>query len=237
VGLGSRRILLLAVATGALVAVFLTLATKRFVRLGAVAAEQMAEAPAEVAPEAEAETVEVAPPAEAAPPESGAVEPVPAAPAPAPAPATKVRSSSGARPLSAESIAGSGGKKEPGGRVKASSGKASVKPAPAEPQAGLVSNEEAEAEALSHYEAGHVDSALTLARRARLEPLATTLARFQEEWRAGNASLANGDPSSAVLHLSAALELDQKISQGWGSLAPRIRKALTQAQTQVGAGK
>ncbi|OJT23691.1 hypothetical protein BO221_17035 [Archangium sp. Cb G35] len=233
VGLGSRRILLLAVATGALVAVFLTLATKRFVRLGAVAAEPVAEAPAEVVPEAEAETVEVAPPVEAVPPETEAVEPVTSAPTPA----TKVRSGSGARPLSAESIAGSGGRREPGGRVKATSGKASVKPPPAEPQAGLVSNEEAEAEALAQYEAGHVDSALSLARRARLEPLATTLARFQEEWRAGNAALANGDPSSAVQHLSAALELDQKISQGWGSLAPRIRKALTQAQTQAGAGK
>ncbi|MFE8597006.1 FHA domain-containing protein [Archangium violaceum] len=231
VGLGSRRILLLAVATGALVAVFLTLSAMRLLRMGSVAAEQMAEAPAEVAPETEAETVEVAPPVEKAPPEAGATTPAPAAPA------TKVRSSSGSRSISAESIAGSGSKREPSGRVKAPSGKASVKPPSAEPQAALVSNEEAEAEALARYEAGHVDSALALARQAQLEPLAATLARFQEEWRAGNAALSNGDPSSAVQHLSAALELDQKISQGWGSLAPRIRKALTQAQMQAGSGK
>ncbi|HEX5746808.1 MAG TPA: FHA domain-containing protein [Archangium sp.] len=234
VGLGSRRILLLAVATGALVAVFLTLAALRFARMGLapdsagdVESGQVAEAPAEAAPEPEtgAEPVEVAPAVEEAPP-----EPVQPAPVPA-APAAKVRS--GARPISAQSIA-EGSKPRETGRVKASSGKASVKPASVAPQAELVSDEDAETEALSLYEAGKVDSALTLARRAQLEGLASTLARFQEEWRAGNAALTSGDPASAIPHLSAALELDQRISKGWGSLAPRIRKALAQAQTQAG---
>ncbi|AKJ05515.1 pSer/pThr/pTyr-binding forkhead associated (FHA) protein [Archangium gephyra] len=243
VGLGSRRILLLAVATGALVAVFLTLAAMRFLRMGgepapsaeveAVEAEQVAEVPADVAPEAEARPVEVAPALEEAHPEPEATAPVPAAPAP------KLRSPSRARPLSAQAIAESSPSpskpRETGGRVKAGSGKAAVKPAPAEPQAGLVSNPEAEAEALARYEAGNVDSALSLARRAQLETLATTLTRFQEEWRAGNAALASGDPSSAVQHLSAALELDQRISKGWGALAPKIRKALAQAQSQAGS--
>jgi hypothetical protein len=256
VGLGSRRIILLAVATGSLVAVFLTLAAMRFLRQHgepapseAVEAEQLAEAPAsvDVVPE-EGAGSEPAVPVEAAPPlEEALPAPEPVAPAPVPAtPAGKVRSSAGARPLSAQAIAEGGGKseapraaaskpREPGVRVKPGSGKAAVKPASAEPQAELVSDsdKEAEAEALARYEAGHIDSALALARRAQLETLASTLARFQEEWRAGNAALANGDSSSAIQHLSAALELDQRISKGWGSLGPKIRKALAQAQLQA----
>ncbi|HYO72672.1 MAG TPA: FHA domain-containing protein [Archangium sp.] len=249
VGLGSRRILLLAVTTGALVAVFLTLAAMRFARMGvepapsgeveAVEAAPLAEAPADAAPEAAAEPVEAAPAVEEAAPEAGATEPVPAIPA------ANVRSASGARPMSAQAIAESGGKpeaprgsasksRETGGRAKAGSGKAAVKPASAEPQAGLVFDKEAQEEALARYEAGNVDSALALARRAQLETLAHTLARFQEEWRAGNAALASGDPSSAIPHLSAALELDQRISKGWGALAPQIRKALAQAKAGSG---
>jgi pSer/pThr/pTyr-binding forkhead associated (FHA) protein len=260
VGLGSRRIILLAVATGSLVAVFLTLAAMRFARLGreqapageveaveageveTVEAGQVAEAPADATPEAQAgaEPVEVAPSVEEASPKTEVMAPVPAAPA------AKVRGASSARPVSAQAIAESGGKaeaprasasskpRETGGKVKAGSVKAAGKPASAEPQAGLV-DEEAEAEALARYEAGKVDSALALARSAQLETLAATLARFQEEWRAGNAALSSGDPASAIPHLSAALELDQRIAKGWGALAPRIRKALAQAQMQAGS--
>ncbi|WP_375766381.1 FHA domain-containing protein [Archangium gephyra] len=249
VGLGSRRILLLAAATGSLVAVFLTLAAMRFVRLrnepgptSNAEAGQLAETPAaEVA-----EGSEPPAPAKAAPVvEEVEPEPVaPAAPVPVP-PAAKVRSTSRAQPLSAEAIAGSGGKAEaprtsasksqPGVRVKAGGGKAAVKPAPVEPLTDAVSGEEAKAEALSRYEAGNVESALALAKRAQLETLASTLARFQDEWRAGNAALAERDPATAIRHLSVALELDQQISKGWGSLAPRIRKALAQAHLQAGS--
>ncbi|MFY0530226.1 FHA domain-containing protein [Archangium gephyra] len=244
VGLGSRRLILLAAATGSLVAVFLTLAVVRFTRLrqepdhsGEVEAGQLAEAPPAVAPE---EGAEPPVPVEAAPP----VEEV--APAPVPvAPATKVRGASRAQPLSAQAIAESGGRteaprasvskpREPGVRVKAGGGKATVKPAAAEPISAAASDPEAEAEAIARYEAGNVESALALARRAHLETLASTLARFQEEWRAGNAALAEGESTSAIRHLSAALELDQQISKGWGSLAPKIRKALAQAHLQAG---
>lgn len=245
VGLSSRRLILLAAATGSLVAVFLTLAAMRFIRLrgepvrsGEVEVEQLAGEPAAVAPEEGLES-EPAARVEAAPPLEEA-EPV--APAPVPAvPAGKVRSASRAQPLSAQVIAESGGKasaskpRESGVRVKTGGGKASGKPAPAEQDSAPISNKEAEAEALARYEAGNVESALALARRAHLETLAATLARFQDEWRAGNAALANRDSSSAIQHLSAALELDQQISKGWGSFAPRIRKALAQAHLQAGS--
>jgi pSer/pThr/pTyr-binding forkhead associated (FHA) protein len=251
VGLGSRRLILLAAATGSLVAVFLTLAVVRFARLrqepdrsGEVEAGQLAEAPPAVAPE---EGTEPPVPVEAAPSVEEA-SPEPAAPAPAPvpvAPATKVRSTSRAQPLSAQVIAESGGRteaprasaskpREPGVRVKAGGGKATAKPAAAEPISATASDPEAEAEALARYEAGNVESALALARRAHLETLASTLARFQEEWRAGNAALAEGEPSAAIRHLSTALEIDQQIAKGWGSFAPKIRKALAQAHLQAG---
>jgi pSer/pThr/pTyr-binding forkhead associated (FHA) protein len=238
VGLGSRRLILLAAATGSLVAVFLTLAAMRFMRLRAeparseeVEAGQVAEAPAAVAPE-EGAGAELPVPAEAVPAvEETRAEPV--APAPPP-PAGKVRGASRAQPLSAQAIAESGGKGE--GKASASKQrKASAKPAPAEHDSAPVSGKEAEAEALARYEAGQVESALALARRAHLETLAATLARFQDEWHAGNAALANRDASSAIQHLSTALELDQQLSKGWGSFAPRIRKALSQARLQAGS--
>ncbi|HYO59707.1 FHA domain-containing protein [Archangium sp.] len=102
-----------------------------------------------------------------------------------------------------------------------------------EPHSAPVSNGEAKTEALARYEAGNVEAALSLARRAHLEPLAATLARFQDEWSAGNAALAARDSASAIQHLSAALELDQQIAKGWGAFAPKIRKALAQAHLQT----
>ncbi|MFY0569245.1 FHA domain-containing protein [Archangium lansingense] len=253
VGLSSRRIILLAVATGSLVAVFLTLAAVRLMRLrnepagsSEVEAEQLAGQPTAVAPQ---EGLEAAPAAaiEAEPAvEEVAAEPVAPAPAPA-APAGKVRGATRKQPPSAQAIAASGEKGDTGkaavskqrdasARVKGGSGKAAVKPASAAaPLAGSASNEEAEAEALARYEAGNVESALALARRAHLETMAATLARFQDEWRAGNAALASRDSSTAIQHLSAALELDQQLSKGWGSFAPRIRKALSQAHLQAGS--
>ena len=247
VGLGSRRLILLAVATGSLVAVFLSLAAVRLMSLHGeparsmeVEAEQPAGEPAALAPVEGLES-EPAAQAEAAPAlEEPEPEPVVPAPAPAPAaPAGKVRGASRAQPLSAQAIAQSGGKVEVPKASVSKQRKATAKPAPAEHDSAPVSDKEtekeAEAEALARYEAGNVESALALARRAHLETLAATLARFQEEWRAGNAALADRDASSAIQHLSAALELDQQISRGWGSFAPRIRKALSQAHLQAGS--
>lgn len=240
VGLGSRRLILLTAATGSLVAVFLTLATVRFIRLRddlahaeQVEAMQLADVPLAGAPADGASGPAV--PVEAAP----TVEETTPQPVSPPAPARKVRSASRTQPLSAQAIAEAHGKpeastpkpREPGVRVKAGGGK----PAPSTPHADSVSDKEAETDALARYEAGHVESALALARRAHLDTLAARLARFQEEWLAGNAALANRDSSSAIRHLSAALELDQQLAKGWGSLAPRIREALSQAHRQAGS--
>jgi pSer/pThr/pTyr-binding forkhead associated (FHA) protein len=235
VGMSSRRLVLLATATGSLVAVFLTLALVRLTR------SRTEPDPVETVQSPRVELV-------TAFPEEGEEN----APAPKPAvltpssPVEKTRGASGKRALSAQAIAESGkvqAQKASGlkpreavlqARGEAGSGKATVKSALA-PATEPVPEGEAEAEVLARYEAGNVDSALALARSAHLERLASTLARFQEEWSAGTTALAARDSASAIPHLSTALELDQQLAKGWGSFAPRIRKALTQAQRQAGA--
>ena len=215
VGMSPRRLVLLATAVGSLAAVFLTLAAVRLVRarnaspestVDQVQATQLVAEPEAVPSQDSEETVLAEP------------EPQALAPAPAPAPASRTRRESGPPPLSAQAIASTGKAKEPA-------------PRPREvPRATRHSNAEAEAEALARYEAGNVDGALALARSARLEPLASTLARFRDEWNAGNAALSARDSASAAQHLSAALELDQELSKGWSTYAQKIRKALTQMQ-------
>ena len=211
VGMSPRRLVLLAAAVGSLAAVFLTLAAVRLVRarnaspestVDQVQATQLVAEPEAVPSQDSEETV--------------LAEPEPQALAPAPAPRT--RRESGPPPLSAQAIASTGKAKEPAPRQREV------------PRVTRLSNPEAEAEALARYEAGDIDAALTLARGARLEPLASTLARFRDEWNAGNAALSARDSASAAQHLSAALELDQELSKGWSTYAQKIRKALTQMQ-------
>ncbi|QRK08001.1 FHA domain-containing protein [Archangium violaceum] len=240
VGLSTHRLVLLAAATGSLVAVFLTLAAVRFMRsrgepsnlVESVEVREEREGPpsleSEPAVRAEASSVVEA-----------HADPVPVTPALA-APDGKPRGATGARAISAQAIAlsatsqvpkAAGSRsREPGVRAKV----AAEKPAPAVTPVHRGEAGAAESEAIALYETGNVESALSLARRAHLEDLASSLARFQEEWSAGNAALAAQDPSSAIQHLSTALELDQRISKGWGSFAPRIRKALAQAHQQAG---
>lgn len=247
----SRRLMLLAAATGSLVAVFLTLGVLRFVRSRAeparpperVEAPQAAEVPMAPAPEQVAAPPEPAARAELLRPVEEppvAKRPVPA-PAPA-APAGKVRGAPGARAPSASAIAGTAKREAPKAPAPRQRKPAVSKPsapaattAPATSAGASVPDEEAESEALSLYESGNVDSALAMARRAHLDELATTLTRFQAEWSAGNSALTAGDSASAIQHLSAALELDQRLAKGWGSFAPRIRKALAQAGSAQGS--
>jgi hypothetical protein len=246
--LGARRLRLLAAATGSLVAVFLTLGAVRLARSRSEPAQ-----PSETLEARQAAEVPGAPVPEevAAPPEPAArtevlrtVEEPPVATPPVPAPASatpagKVRGASGARALSASAIAGPGKLEAPAPpQRKATVARPSAPAASAAPAASTeaaVPDAEAESEALSLYESGNVDSALSMARRAHLNELATTLTRFQAEWSAGNSALTAGDSASAIQHLSAALELDQQLAKGWGSFAPRIRKALVLAHSQAGS--
>jgi outer membrane biosynthesis protein TonB len=250
--LNARRLLLLAAATGSLVAVFLTLGAVRLARSEPAGPSETLEA-------AQAEVPLGPVPEElAAPPEPAAraevprpVEEPPAAPlpVPAPAPATpagKVRGAPGARAPSASAIAGNAkpeAPKAPASRQrkpavsKPSAPSATAAPATSTSAGAAVPDAEAEAEALSLYESGNAESALAMARRAHLDELATTLTRFQAEWSAGNSALTAGDSASAIQHLSTALELDQRIAKGWGSFAPRIRKALAQAHSQAGSSQ
>jgi hypothetical protein len=101
---------------------------------------------------------------------------------------------------------------------------------PASP-APATENKEAEAEALSRYEEGNVGAALGIARRAQLDALTDRLARFQAAWAAGSAALEAGDAATALQQLSTAQQLDQELSQGWSRYGPRIRAAITRAQT------
>ncbi|WP_309894953.1 FHA domain-containing protein [Archangium sp.] len=229
VGMSPRRLVLLAAAVGSLAAVFLTLAAVRLVRgrsaspespVDQVQATQLVAEPEAVPSQDSEETV--------------LAEPEPEPQTPTPAPGARTRRESGPPPLSAQAIASTGKAKEPAPRprevprvTKSEKSEALRKVAAA---SAPVSNPEAEAEALARYEAGNVEAALTLARGARLEPLASTLARFRDEWNAGNAALSARDSASAAQHLSAALEIDQELSKGWSTYAVRIRKALTQVQ-------
>ncbi len=241
VRMSPRRLVLLAAAVGSLVAVFLTLAAVRFVRarnaspvapVAQVQATQLVAEPEAVGAHEEAlETVLAEP------------EPEPEAPAAASAPASggRARSDSGPPPLSAQAIAATGKAKEPAPKQREVPRLTKSEPrkvSPRSPSAPVqVSNPEAEAEALARYEAGDIDAALTLARGARLESLGSTLARFRDEWSAAHAALAAQDSASALQHLSTALELDQELSKGWSTYAPRIRKALIQAQLQQESGQ
>jgi hypothetical protein len=91
-------------------------------------------------------------------------------------------------------------------------------------------NPQAETEALARYEAGDVDNALAIARRARLEQLTSRLERFRAAWSAGRAALDAQDGPTAVRQFSTALELDQELAHGWSRYGPRIRAALERAQ-------
>lgn len=243
--LSARRLMMLAAAAGSLVAVLLTLGAVRLSRSRsepahpseALEAPRAAEVPVPAVPEPVA-----APPEPAAHAEALPADEEPSVPAPAPAtPAGKVRGATGARAISAAAIAGPGKLEAPKAPVPRQRKPAVVKPAarsaspaPATSAEAAAPDPEAESEALSLYESGNVDSALAMARGAHLDALATTLTRFQSEWSTGNSALTAGDSASAIQHLSAALELDQQIAKGWGSFAPRIRKALAQAHAQTG---
>ncbi len=223
VGMSTRRLVLLAAAVGSLAAVFLTLAAVRLVRARSaspesagdqVQATQLVAEPEAVPSQGSEETVLAEP--EPVPQASASSAPTPASSAPTPA--SRTRRESGPPSLSAQAIAATGKAKEPAPRQREV------------PRVPRLSNAEAEAEALARYEAGNVDGALALARSARLEPLASTLARFRDEWNAANTALSAQDSASAAQHLSAALELDQELSKGWSTYALKIRKALTQMQ-------
>jgi hypothetical protein len=226
---GSRRRALLAAALGALVAVFLALAGARVLRSRtepSTPGETVGAVPPEASPVATSATASQEEPE---PPPTVRAETPPQA---APASGGQAQRTSGTPALSAQAIA------EATGKVSAPRQRevAGPRAAAATPSAQL-SPEEAEAEALSRFEAGDVEAALDLARRAHLETLSTTLARFQEEWKAGHAALTARDSAAAIQHLSLALELDHALSKGWSTYGPRIRKALEQAQLQTGGGQ
>ncbi|ATB27184.1 FHA domain-containing protein [Melittangium boletus] len=204
--MSGQRMMLLASATGALVAVFLMLPLMRVMRAmspAPVGGVERAEAPSSPDITEAIEDVVPSTPARAAPPPEAAPR--------------------------SQALAGMARAAAP--RVK----EGSVKPA-ARPSLGgadAARNPEEEVEILAHYEAGRIDAALALARTERREALAGLLSRFQEEWKAGTAALAAKDAPSAIPHLNTALALDQEIAKGWGVLAPRVRKALSQAQLQA----
>jgi hypothetical protein len=224
--MSTRRLVLLAAAVGSLAAVFLTLAAVRLVRARNASPESTADqvqatqlvAEPEAVPSQDSEETGLAEPEPQAPASSA---PTPASSAPTPA--SRTRRESGPPSLSAQAIAATGKAKEPAPRQR-------EVPRITKSEAPRLSNAEAEAEALARYEAGNVDGALALARSARLEPLASTLARFRDEWNAANTALSAQDSASAAQHLSAALELDQELSKGWSTYALKIRKVLTQVQ-------
>ncbi|HEX8441269.1 FHA domain-containing protein [Archangium sp.] len=241
VGMSARRVVLLSVAMGALLAVFLTLALVRLMRgkaepASAPVAEWQAPPVEVAAPVPETPSADLAAPEEAP-------DPVPnPEPAAEPLPEEQLRAAPQTRPLSAQAIANKAGAKREqapreiparpkatGNRSALTTGKAAAS-SPA-PSASPVVNKEAETEARTRYEAGDVGTALAIARGAHLDALSDRLVRFQAAWAAGSAALEAGDASTALQQLALARELDQELSQGWSRYEPRIRAALERAQT------
>jgi hypothetical protein len=132
-----------------------------------------------------------------------------------------------ARPASPSARPG----RDTGRAAKEGSIKAAPKPPAPEPRAAP--NPDAEAEILAQYESGHVEAALSLARRENVENLALLMERFQQAWKSGQAAMEAQDAPAAVRYFTEARTLDRQIAQGWGEYAPRIQRALTQAQSQL----
>jgi hypothetical protein len=91
------------------------------------------------------------------------------------------------------------------------------------------------AEILARYEKGEVEAALSLAREGRVEPLASQIASFQASAEAGKKAIAARDTVRAIQHLTAALEVDQALSQGWSVQGRKLRKQLGSLYAQAGA--
>jgi FHA domain-containing protein len=214
VGLSAQRLVLLAAASSGLVAVFLTLSAVRLLRdePRVEKSEPLQSREPDIEVELAAEPL-----APASPPRPEAAPP-----------ATRAHAlAEEARPAAPTVRPG----RDTGRAAKEGTVKAAPKPPTPEPR--TAPNPDAEAEILAQYEAGHVEAALSLARREQVENLALLLERFQQAWKAGQTAMEAQDTRAAVQHFTEAHALDRQIAQGWGEYAPRIRKALTQAQSQV----
>jgi tetratricopeptide (TPR) repeat protein len=99
-----------------------------------------------------------------------------------------------------------------------------------------------EEDILKRYEDGEVSEALDLARKAKLEPLASRIAAFQAAETAGQKALAERDTAGALKHLTSAFLLDQQLSYGWSTQGRELRKQLGNLHTvagleELGAGR
>jgi hypothetical protein len=209
-GMSITRVALIAAAVGSAVAALLTLAVVKLVD------------PAETVTVVEPETGDPAQGATEEP--SGAQGAGAASPTEAPTP-KRSRGASSKEP-SALAVASQG--KEQGSRRGAStreSGGARVRSAEVSAQ---------EEDILTRYEAGDIAEALELARRARLESLASRIAAFQAAETAGQKALANRDTAGALKHLATAFHLDQQLSYGWSTQGRELRKQLGNLHTVVG---
>jgi hypothetical protein len=125
----------------------------------------------------------------------------------------------------------SASRKESGARASAQAAKATPRreassapaPIPADP-----------ADIQARYEKGDVDGALSLARGAQLEPIATKLASFQSAQASGMRALKAQDTASAIQYFTVAVAVDQELSQGWSVQGRNLRKQLGRLYTQTG---
>ncbi|RKH16890.1 FHA domain-containing protein [Corallococcus sp. CA047B] len=87
---------------------------------------------------------------------------------------------------------------------------------------------------LARYESGDVAGALAQARRANLAPLVQQLTRFQTARDTAQAALARNDTPRALDALSAAVRLDQDVSQGWSRHGAALRRQLAGLYVSTG---
>lgn len=99
---------------------------------------------------------------------------------------------------------------------------------------GAADGDADESDVLERYEAGDVTEALTLARKAKLEPLASRIAAFAAAETAGQKALADNDTAGALKHLASAFLLDEQLSHGWSAQGRELRKQLGNLHTAQG---
>jgi pSer/pThr/pTyr-binding forkhead associated (FHA) protein len=90
------------------------------------------------------------------------------------------------------------------------------------------------ADILALYEKGEIEVALTLARGGPHAPLAKQIATYQSAMAAGQKALSARDNAGAIKHLSAALAVDQELSQGWSVQGRKLRQQLGRLYTRAG---
>ncbi len=89
-------------------------------------------------------------------------------------------------------------------------------------------------EALALYEAGELDKSIAMANSAGDRKLAGRIADFKRESAEAHSALEGRDGANAIRHFTAALQVDDELSGGWGKKGGEIRVQLSKLYQAAG---